>query len=563
MSKRTVLLMLAALVLVSVAIRYPLVEHERFQTDSYFIHGLADAIIDDGYAKWTVHSLSYFGFYPLSYASGVPFVLSELSTMTGLSVETCILLMDMSMAFLFCLTVFCLAREFVGRSELTLLAAFFAIVAPRFVDTTYWNGSARGTEVVLITLFVFVCFRASSTNHEYLWLVGGFLVFACFATHRMSVILVLYGVAFVLATLGYQYIVRLHKFRLDTRTNRIGAKRRLVVAALLILGTGIMLSTLAYFDLLGLSVKLSFGVSKHIDVDSPVATAILNASVAYTHQIGFILPVAFLGIVTVFRRSYLTMKSLFLVTILLSFVPVIGSSLYVSMLMAPFVSVLGVVWIDGAVRSRRRRTYAMIFVLFLIVGSAVLPVWSVQRWTALQLTADDTMVVDSRLFNDGNYLNACGGDEYAISNQERLYFELQSMSDIRFLKSGIRSAINGDVTGDSLREAVERSEVEFPNNVYSWFKLDFATEYFIEFFLSSLMDSGSIAANSTTYHEYASDHSHLYVVVDNRHPTTYTYIFGTRPNAPFLQQIQDATVIPSYMVYQSQLISVYVVQLLA
>ncbi|MFY9606099.1 MAG: hypothetical protein WAS24_05155, partial [Thermoplasmata archaeon] len=83
--RNTVLLLLLALILLSVAVRYPLVEHERYQTDSYYIHYLSKTIADDGYAKWTFNSLSYIGYYPFSYPAGVPFLISELSSATGVS----------------------------------------------------------------------------------------------------------------------------------------------------------------------------------------------------------------------------------------------------------------------------------------------------------------------------------------------------------------------------------------------------------------------------------------------------------------------------------------------
>jgi type IV secretory pathway VirB3-like protein len=143
-SKRTLILLLGALLLLSIVVRYPLVEHERYQTDSYTIHNLSKSILDFGQAKWIFNPLSYFGLYPLSYPTGVPLVLAELSVATGVSVEFAILLSNMMFGLLFCLGVFLLSRQLIGRSDYVLLATFFAVLSARFVDTTYWNGSARG-----------------------------------------------------------------------------------------------------------------------------------------------------------------------------------------------------------------------------------------------------------------------------------------------------------------------------------------------------------------------------------------------------------------------------------
>jgi hypothetical protein len=94
LSKKVVLLFLAVLILLSIAVRYPLVEHERFQTDSYTIHYFAKSIVDNGYARWTFHALSYLGYYPISYPSGSAFFLAEFSSVTGMELESSILLTD-------------------------------------------------------------------------------------------------------------------------------------------------------------------------------------------------------------------------------------------------------------------------------------------------------------------------------------------------------------------------------------------------------------------------------------------------------------------------------------
>ena len=115
--RKTVLLLLFAVILLSLAVRYPLVEHERYETDSYFVHALSNDIVREGQAAWTFSPLSYVGYYPFSYPSGAPFVLAEVSILTGLNVDACILLVDAMIATLFCLVVFCLSREFIHRVE--------------------------------------------------------------------------------------------------------------------------------------------------------------------------------------------------------------------------------------------------------------------------------------------------------------------------------------------------------------------------------------------------------------------------------------------------------------
>ncbi|MCU0852471.1 MAG: hypothetical protein MUC90_04340 [Thermoplasmata archaeon] len=164
--RRTVLLLLAVLLLISIGLRYPLVEHERYQTDSYYIHWLARTITDDGQAEWTLNPLSYVGYYPLSYPSGAPFLVAEVSVLTGTGIEFSILLISMLLGVMLCLGVFVMARSFLARDQFVILATLLAILGPRFLDTTYWDASARGPMVVLVVLTVFSFFRAEQMGQK-------------------------------------------------------------------------------------------------------------------------------------------------------------------------------------------------------------------------------------------------------------------------------------------------------------------------------------------------------------------------------------------------------------
>jgi hypothetical protein len=306
-SRKTILLLLLTLVLIAVVVRYPLVQHERYQTDSYFVHYLAKSIGDDGFAKWTFHPLSYFGYYPVSYPFGMPVILAELSALTGLSIELSILVADMMFAGLFVLIVFCLSREFLERPEYILLAAFFASVGPRFVDTTYWNGSARGPAVVLMTLLVLLALRASTTRQNRLYVLAGLVCFACVSIHHMAVLILLYVFGFVLAVIGLWY-VRMMK----------GTKiRRLAIASFVVACTLVALSVLSYFGMLAASISRAFGDRGFFSTESALLSTLLNMGVSYTHQIGFVLLLSIAGLFIVLTRPIFTVRALFPTSILL------------------------------------------------------------------------------------------------------------------------------------------------------------------------------------------------------------------------------------------------------
>jgi hypothetical protein len=556
--RKTVLLLLLATILVSLAIRYPLVEHERFQTDSYFIHTLSNDIVREGRAAWTFNALSYVGYYPSSYPSGAPFVLAELSLLTGLGLDVCILLIDGSLAALFCLIVFCLSREFVHRVEFALLAAFLAVIAPRFVDTTYWVGSARGMEVVLITLLVFVAFRAGFSQSKRLLLVSGLVAFACFAVHHMAVLIILYGIGFVLAELTVRYLPKALRNR----------GKRLAITTAASLGVIATIVVLNYFEILGNSFE-TIGETGFFDFKIPVATLLGNLIVSYAHQIGLVLVVAALGVVAFLRAPQLFVRRVFPFALLLVFVPVLGSSLYVSMLLSPFVAIVGVLWFQSLKGQKKRRIgTSRAVIAILIVFSLTFTVWSVDRWNQSEQPSGDTVQVGNEVFNDAAYLRWNGNGLYTMSNTP-LGVQLGAYSDASFLGSGIQAAINRDVTKEDVENNLSSSTAPFPGNLYTW--LVYKDDSFIYIYVFALMTTGVSIIHgddvANKFHVYATSHSNVLIVVDNNWPTEFASPYGI-VKAPFLSEVRNCQAygsqhedIGSYCSYESQRVTIYMVQL--
>jgi len=552
--RKTVLLLLFAIILVSLVVRYPLVEHERYQTDSYFIHTLSNSIVHEGQAAWTFSPLSYIGYFPFSYPSGVPFVLAEMSILTGLNMDVCILLVDAMIATLFCLVVFCLSRELIHRAEFALLATLFAVLAPRFVDTTYWGGSARGMEVVLITLLVFATFRAGFSRSKLLLVVSALVGFAALTVHHMAVLLILYGAGYVLAVLAMRYLPRVFRSR----------GRKWVTIAVLSLGLGATLVSLNYFGVLGNSVE-GFGETGFLDIKSPLVAILVNIVISYTHQIGPVLVLAAFGVVAFLRAPRIHVGEVFPIVIMIAFVPVMGSSLYVTMLLAPFVSILGANWVQRLSKSKRMKARTLApTIAILLVLSLTTTAWSVERWNQNKQLTGDVVEVSDGIFNDATYLDLDAREVYAISSSESLGGQLAAYSNTRFLSWGIQATINKDVTVRDIQNNMTPSNTPFPGNLYTWYS--YKDELMIREFIFALMANGASVANQTKLHDYAYSHSNLLIVVDNNWPDAYASGYGPF-DAIFLDELENAQTsvghkdLNSYCTYGSQRVTIYMVQL--
>jgi hypothetical protein len=553
LSKKVVFLFLAVLILVSIAVRYPLVDHERFQTDSYTIHYFAKSITDDGYAKWTFHALSYFGYYPISYPSGSPFLLAEFSSVTGMDLELSILLMDVLFAVLFCLTAFLLARQFIRRSEYALLAAFFVVTGARFVDTTYWDASARGPLVVLVALALFVLFRAAATGQTRLLTLALLFGAGSFAIHHMAVLLALFGLGYLLA--GFQTRYLLPRFR--SQQSGIAAVWNVTFAV------GIALVSYGFFDYPSDVAELNLRESSLFNLNPAGLSIVLNMAVSYTNQIGFIIVFAFLGIVGIFRERRLPVEGLLIVSVLIAFIPMLGNTLYISMLLAPFICILGVLYLSKMLKSARKSF--MFAVVIVLVSSAVfVPLWSSYRWNGGGgYLSGQTVEVDSRIYSDATYLKYQVPGTIGVSNANTFWIQLGVFSDTRFIASGIALAINNDVSGSDLRGNVTFSDADFPINVYNW--LEYTKEPNLDFQVRQLFIGGFGSLSGTQTREYFSTHPKLVVAVDNTLSTQFaeTYL---RLDSRLQTQLKDATWqsnpdVDSYMIYQSGRLTLYAVGL--
>ena len=565
LTKKVVIVALAIFVMLSIALRYPLVEHERYQADSYFIHMLSGSIVSNGYAKWTFHPLSYFGYYPYSYPSGTPFLVAEFSELSGTTVEVSILLMGMLLSIVFCLSAFVLARQFLRNPEYVLLATLLTILGSRFIDTTYWDGSARGPGALLFILVVAVSFRATASGQTRFYLMSIFLAIGCFVVHHMGVLLLLVGLAYVISAFESQYIVR----------RATSQRRRLLVAFNIVIAGVFVGIPFGYFAFFGDLALLNLQETSLFDIEPPALSVLLNAAASYTNQIGFILLFALLGIPGIFRSQRFSIEMIFPLTIVLVFIPLIGNALYISMLLSPFVAILGTAWIRRVWHKSKHKRSVVFVVILLIASSVALPVWSTNRWNAREYASGDTVAVDSQFTNDANYLTIMEPGVNAISNGVIMDLHMAALSDVVFFESGIPLALSGDITKEDMHENVTWSKVPFPRNLYMWFS--YVQEPNVDIYVLGLMVIGAefLAQGGGMGFEakdFFADHSRILVVIDNKWPSVYIGKWNTL-SAVFPSQLQNATwstsngtsrdyyELQSYVMYETERISVYMVEL--
>lgn len=157
-SKKIKIILFTLLLIQNIVIRIPSIPHEK-GFDSFYIHALANSITTYGQAHWWITWLSAYGLYPESYASALPFLLSGMSQLlglTGIYMEKSILIYSMLIGIYSVFTAYIFAgliyKDFLLRY---LLALFFSTCQGVLVFST-WEPSARGLFVIVLPLYLFI-----------------------------------------------------------------------------------------------------------------------------------------------------------------------------------------------------------------------------------------------------------------------------------------------------------------------------------------------------------------------------------------------------------------------
>ena len=140
--KRVCFAFLLFLICLNLIVRYPRTPHE-LDYDGFIFHGMIRFLVSDGYARWIIHPLSYFGLYPLSHPGGGLFLVGSLTQVSEVPIEGSILLLDSVVVIVGLLGAFALSMELRKNELLALLVSAAFSLAPTYVAGLMWSVPAR------------------------------------------------------------------------------------------------------------------------------------------------------------------------------------------------------------------------------------------------------------------------------------------------------------------------------------------------------------------------------------------------------------------------------------
>jgi len=201
MVKKAEIIMLIFALLISVILHFPLVPHEM-GWDSFYIHRAADSIIYYHQIKWLVNPLSFVGYYPYSYPSGVITLLAELSSLAGIDMEHTILLFTFLEGILAVLYSFYLGKKLFPIGNGKWIFVFLSALSPGLLYFTLWTVSTRGFISILFVLLIYLILETKgffhSTKSKKFALLTLIFLFISPTIHRLWIFIIPFIVIFLI-----------------------------------------------------------------------------------------------------------------------------------------------------------------------------------------------------------------------------------------------------------------------------------------------------------------------------------------------------------------------------
>lgn len=375
-SEKTKYAMLGFLALLNIILRLPVTPHE-IGADSFATHAWANSISVNGYAEWVVHPLSFFGLYPLSYASGEIFFLSNLSQLSGVEMEWTIWIAATFFGVLGTFTAYLMAKEIRDDFLFAFSVAFVYSLSRMFIGFTNWTVSTRGLFIALLPLLIWSllrCYNKKEERLKYLLLSAGLLIILG-TIHRMvffmPVILIAFGTGIFL------YLVS-KKFKVPKITQKVGV---ILFFALFIPLFLIPFTPLGFYHHIE-EFEAGHYSGYFFHGLTPYHT-ILNMGAEYAMAVGILIILVPIGLISLLLKKQKTLSDVFLLALVLFFVPFLADPTYMIFFVLFIFSLLisfGLLEILKTLsKIKKVKRVAPLIIIAILAFSALLPYFVVVR----------------------------------------------------------------------------------------------------------------------------------------------------------------------------------------
>lgn len=459
-SKKVHYLLLLTLVIINVALRYPLTPHE-IGWDSFFIHGLAESITENGYGVWWIHPLSFFGLYPYSYASAVPTILSGISQVTGIEMEWSIWLFSTIIGVLSGLTAYMMAGEFRNNSFFKFAVGFSFSIFPGTLMFTTWTISTRGLFLVLLPLFIYFLLKMRRGERTRFGFLALLLFITLMLTHHIYTFIIIIIFAY-LTTLFLYRKGAIEKFSIPFKNLSKYSKTFAFFLFFILL---FLLPLIAFRD------EWLYYYAGSLLKGLPKIELISRLIIFYGARVGILVFIGFFGFLVLLHQKRKGLKDILLIILLLLYTPLLFVESYLSLFILFLAAILvgfGIMKLMYSLRKNRAKAFVSVILILMTASCYSL---TIQVWHPGLLRIQEPTV--ERYMEDESYNTAlwCKGldGESMLSNDGVVSARLSAISGRAFLSQyGAYELINNFVNEDEIRTKV--------NPVYKWSDEPLTTE---------------------------------------------------------------------------------------
>ena len=255
--------------------------------DSFFYHNEAAVLLKYHSYTWWLHPLSLFGLYPYSDSPGVPTLIAQYSSISGLPIEFSILVFNIIIVFFAVFSMWILSLKIKNNFYFTFFTTTIFIFAPILIIRTQWSIGEREFLVFLLPFISILIFYILQGHHTHMMVVlTAFTYFTFLTIHLIS--LFVYGLFLPIFISRGSISSICRNFCLKIHLNKIFD-----------FGVSILLITFSFYSLFILNVifdmPYSFSIINYTQTSlfsgTDPFTILLNIAVSLSGAVGILLPI--------------------------------------------------------------------------------------------------------------------------------------------------------------------------------------------------------------------------------------------------------------------------------
>lgn len=448
-------------IFLNIVFRWPKHGHE-IGMDSFFIHSLSNSISHHGRANWIANPYSYLGLTPGTYPSGVPYLLSGLSQLSGCTLEMTILLFSCFLGVFGFFTSYLLARLFFTDDRICLLLAFAFSTAPIFISFTIWTTSTRALFVTLLPIFLYLLIRTIKKQDIRLVILIIVLFIVEYSIHHMGVLLVGVVVTFLFSKFVFYKIVKVNKIILRT-------------ALFVILSISLFflyLQVTNFWIYKDVNIKYAYQSGFLLSGDSYLVI-LSNMFIDYGSKYGLIYLLALVGLVYLSYVSFIqrfNLKQILLLSITVSFVPILLLGTYNAFFLLTIFTLFLGYGSEWVLRNRRTviKRSVPILIGVLLVSTLFFSMFMIDHWHNSARVTGTYDRSESWHYDTALYLNENNMNNNLVSNTwEQVFVNAYSSTPPKYSEPRNQTLTAGSFKTLIIEDAIYVAQIRNERTLFS------------------------------------------------------------------------------------------------